>query len=96
MNSLIAILTFLAGGSLVASLVTQILKKAFDGISNKYGALASQATLLVVSLAISGLLTASALLPEAWLLMAGAIFMGAVTIYEVLYKAVWKDLMGNK
>ena len=92
----LTIVTFLAGGSLVASLLVQLLKQGLSSISERWGALVTQAVLLVISLIIAGLLTASSLLPEAWLTTAGIVFMGAVTLYEVLYKAVWNNLIkGN-
>lgn len=96
MQNTIAVITFLGGGSLVASLIVQILKKALTGIADRWGALVTQAVLLGVSLLIAGLLTASTLFPESWLMTAGLIFTGAIALYEVLYKAVWNNLIkGN-
>lgn len=92
----LTLIAFLGGGSLVASLIVQLLKKFLAGISKKWGALATQVVLLLVSLAIAGVLTASTLLPESWLMVGGAIFAGAITLYEVLYKAVvQKAIKGN-
>lgn len=83
--------SFVTGGSLVATLLTGFLKEALDGFNSRWGSLATQGLLFVVSAAIAILFTASSLFPAGWLLTAGSIFAGAMVIYEVLYKSVWQQ-----
>lgn len=83
---------FITGGSLVSSLILQSLKGVLSQIDSKWGSLITQIALFVICLAVAGVMTASTLLPQSWLLVTGAIFMGAVTLYEVLYKAIFKNL----
>lgn len=91
-----SLVMFFGGGSLVAALVTGILKKVLGGVSDRYGSLASQVVLFVVSLAIASLMTASALLPHQVVLITVGIFLTAMGIYEVLYKAVWQQAIQGK
>lgn len=91
MNTL-TLLSFIGGGSLVASLLLQSLKGVLDQVESKWGDLVKQIVLFVISLAVAGVLTASTLLPESWLMVTGAIFAGSVSIYEVFYKAIYKNL----
>lgn len=90
------LITFIGGGSLVAMLLTQLLKKALATVNDRYGALATQVVLFAVAGIIAGVVKASALLPTAWVTTAGAIFLGAMAIYEVLYKAVWLGAIKGK
>lgn len=91
MNTLILV-SFIGGGSLVASLLLQSLKGVLDNVESKWGSLVKQIALFIISLTIAGVLTASTLLPESWLMVTGAIFTGAVSLYEVFYKAIYKNL----
>ena len=86
---------FLAGGSLVASLLTQVLKKAFAKISKRWGALASQCVLLAASVLVAFVVFGSQYIPAQWLMIAGAIFSISMVLYEVLYKAVYQKAIKN-
>lgn len=83
---------FITGGSLVASLVLQSLKGVLNQVESKWGSLITQIVLFFICLAVAGVMTASTLLPQSWLLVTGGVFAGAITLYEVLYKAIWKNL----
>ena len=83
------VLEFITGGSLIASLLVGGLKSALNGISARWGALATQGVLLVVSLLVAFGLFGVGFLPQWFLATTAAIFAGAIAIYEVLYKAVY-------
>lgn len=83
------LITFLGGGSAVAVLLVNILKTSLQGISERWGALATQCILLAVSLIVALILGASTLLPQSVLLTTGQIFVGAIALYEVLYKSIY-------
>ena len=85
------IVGFLTGGSLVASLLVSLLKSALSGISARWGSLATQGVLLVTSLIVAFGLFAVGFLPQYYLEVTGAIFAGAIAIYEVLYKAIYQQ-----
>lgn len=82
------IIEFLSGGSLVAALLMQLLKSTLNGISARFGALASQVLLAVISLLVALGLLGVGFLPQWFLASAGAVFAGSMMLYEVLYKAV--------
>lgn len=90
------IAVFIGGGSVVATLVTAIFKKAFAKVSAKYGAIVAQVLLLVVSVAISFLVFGAQFVPAEILAAAGAIFAGAMVIYEVFYKAIYQQTIKGK
>jgi len=88
-------ISFIGGGSLVAVLLVNVLKTSLEGISERWGALATQCVVLGVSLVIALILGASTLLPQGALETMGQIFVGAIAIYEVLYKAIWQKAIKN-
>ena len=91
------IVEFITGGSLIASLLVGLLKSSLEGINQRYGALATQGILLAVSLVVALGLFGVGFLPQWFLATTGAIFAGAITIYEVLYKALYQQtIKGGK
>jgi len=85
------LITFLGGGSLVASLIVGGTKRFLGGVENKYGRLTTQFLLLVVVVLVSGILWAFQYLPADILTTVYLIFSGAITLYEVAYRAIWKE-----
>lgn len=81
-----ALIGFLGGGSAVAVLLVNILKTSLKGISERWGSLATQLILLVVSIVIATIIGASSLLPQNVLVTTGQVFVGAIALYEVFYK----------
>ena len=84
-------ISFLLSGSVVAVLLVQILKSLLGKISDRYGALISQITLLVVAFAVAGAGVLFQMLPTDILTAAGAIFASAMVVYEVLVKALYQQ-----
>lgn len=85
------LVSFLTGGSLIATLLVSLLKSALTGISSRWGALATQGVLLFTSLVIAFGLSAVGFIPQNYLETAGTIFAGAMIIYEVIWKAVYQQ-----
>jgi hypothetical protein len=90
------LIAFLTGSSVVASLITGLLKKGLKDISDRWGSLVTQVVLFLVCLVIAALLWASSFVPENIMLVATAIFAGSIAIYEVLYKAILQQLLMGK
>jgi len=79
------IVTFIGGGSVIAILLTQLLKKWFDeNINKKYSDITAQAFLLLVSVVIASIAYCVNFLPENVLIVAGVIFGAGMGIYDVL------------
>jgi len=89
-------LEFVAGGSLLASLLTGALKQALEGISKRYGRLATLLLLFLVSAFISTTIWGFKFLPADIVATAGAIFIGANAIYQLFYKAIWQEAVRGK
>jgi len=76
---------FLGGGSVVAILLTQLLKKWFDkNINEKYSDITAQGFLLLVSIVIAGIAYFVNFLPENIIIVGGVIFGAGMGIYDVL------------
>lgn len=89
---IVSIATFLTGGSVVATLLTGMVKQVFATVDKKYGSMATQGVLLVVSIIVALLMAGLKLLPSEWLATAGGIFAGGIAIYEVGYKTIWLSI----
>lgn len=85
------LVTFLTGGSLVASLVVASLKKLLKDVSDRWGALATQILLFVVCLLVASIAWSFKFVPANILGSASMIFAGAMVLYEVGYKAIWQS-----
>ncbi len=86
-------ISFLLGGSVLAVLLVQILKDVLGKVSNRYGALISQITLLIVAFGIAGVGVLLQLLPPDVLTATGTIFVSAMACYEVLYKSIYQQVI---
>jgi len=84
-------LSFLLGGSVVAVLAVQILKDLYGKVSQRWGSLIAQLSLLIVSFAVAGIGAAFQFLPPQIIETTGIIFASAMAIYEVLYKALYQQ-----
>ena len=87
------IITFIAGGSIVASVLIGFLKnwiKSF--VEPRWGALGIQATLLVIAflIALGVSLWQNYVTAEVGKLIIG-IFLGAIGLYEVFWKALYQE-----
>jgi len=93
----ITLLTFLGGGSLAATLIIQLAKKLWADVETRYGSLVTQLALLIVSAVIAVAMWYMQFLPANFVENAGIIFAGAITLYDVFYKAIVQQaLMGKK
>jgi len=82
------IITFICGGTSVAILLTQLLKKWFDkNINEKYSNVTAQACLLFISMCIAGIAYCTNYLPEHVIVIGGIIFGAGMGIYDV-FKAM--------
>jgi len=88
-----AISAFIVGGSILASFLTKALASFLASIKAKYGDLVSQFLLLVISFALAGVAIGFGLLPAKIVEMTAVIFGGAIVLYDVLYKAVYQQLI---
>lgn len=87
---MVDIITFLAGGSVLAFLIIQYLKRYIQNvIGPKYGDLGVQTFLLLVSMALAIIGSIANLIPAQFLAPIAGTFMGANAIYAVLYKALY-------
>jgi len=84
-------LEWIAGGSLLAVLCLQVIKELLGKIENRWGKTITLLVLLIVSFGIAGSGALMNLLPTEVLTMTGSIFAGAIAIYEVLYKALYRS-----
>lgn len=87
---------FILGGSVVAVLLVQILKAIIGKIEGRYGTLLTQFILLCVSFFIAGLGAVIKLLPPEILQGTIDVAVGAVAIYEVIYKGIWQQAIRGK
>lgn len=82
-------LSFLLGSSVIAVLLVQVGKDLLGRISNRWGALASQVTLLIVSFVLAGIGAFFQVLPQQIVTTTTTIFASSMVLYEVLYKALY-------
>lgn len=83
-------ITFLLGSSAVAVVLVQGLKYLYGKVSDRYGALVAQLTLLAVSFCVAGIGAGLQLLPPEILETTLVVFASAIAIYEVFVKALWQ------
>lgn len=96
MDITMPIVTFLAGGSVLAAVVTQFAKKILTSVSDRWGSLATQILLFVVSLVVASGMYFFQFIPTNILVAASAMTGGAVFLYEFAYKAIWQQAISNK
>jgi len=92
------LLAFLAGGSLIAFFLTEVIKKWVKSfIVPRFGDLGIHLTVLAISLILAlGYYLWQNVIPQSIVAVAGSIFGGAVLIYNVLYKSIVKKaLLGS-
>lgn len=86
----------LLGGGLVAMLLVQLGKKLLKSVNDRYGALATQALLLVASILVAVAGWFINLLPAEFVQTTVTIFASGMIVYEVLWKALFKEaVMGE-
>jgi len=91
------ILLYIGGTSVVAVFLLNLLKKWIkDVVSPRWGDLGVQAALLAISFALAGIGKAMDLLPPEGLKLIGAIYTGAILIYQILIKSVYQKLLLNQ
>lgn len=89
--------TFLLGGSLLAMLIVGSLKNFIEkNIEERYGRLAVLGVLFLVSLVIAGLGYAWNWLPTNITYTVGIIFGSAITIIQVIWKALYQESILGK
>jgi len=86
-------LVILVATSAVGVLGTQFLKLLLGKVSDKYGALMAQISLLAISLLLGAIASIVKLLPANIVETTGAIFLTSMGIYEVLYKNIYKKVI---
>jgi len=84
-------LAFITGGSVVATLLMSVFKKAIADISVRWGSLITQVALFVLCILIALVMWAFQFVPANILVTASLIFSGAITLYEVFYKAFFQE-----
>jgi hypothetical protein len=90
-------LSFLLGGSVLATLVVGSLKNFLkEKINDRYGSLAVLVVLFLVSLVIAGLGYTWELLPVNITYAIGIIFTSAITVFQVFYKALYQEALLGK
>ena len=90
-------LLFIGGSSVIAVFLLNLLKKWIKStISARWGDLGVQAVLLIISFDFVGIGLLLKLLPPEGLAMIGAIYGGAIVIYQVLIKSVYQKAIRNK
>lgn len=92
----VQLITTILGGGTFSMFIVQFLKEDLTWIKGRYGSLAMQGVLLGVSFCIALLAILINLLPSNVLLMTSGIFVSAMTIYEILYKALWQETISGK
>jgi hypothetical protein len=92
----LATISQLAGAGLVATLLVSVLKNAYKGLSDRYGALISQVVLLIVSVLIALAGAYIKLLPANVLEFALGVFASAMALYEIAYKAIFEQAIKGK
>lgn len=86
-------LNFLLGTSVVAVLIVQVLKDIFGKVSDRWGALMAQLSLLAVSFGLAGIGVLVGKLPPHIIATTLAVFAGAISIYEVFWKMLYQDVV---
>jgi len=79
--------------AVVATLLTQIGKQLLGKVSAKWGALASQITLLIVAFGVAGVGAFFQFLPDAWVQSTLTVFASAMVLYEIFYKSLYKKVI---
>ena len=91
------IVTFLGGSSVVAFLLIGYLKKYIKKfILPRFGDLGVCLILLLISFILASLGYVYEILPSDLTLIIGQIFAGAILIYQVLYKAIYRKALLGK
>ena len=92
-----SIATFLAGSSIVAVIIIQLLKKFIkETIEPRWGDLGIQIVLFVVAVIIALVGFWIKLIPGEIIKVGSQIFAGAIVIYQVLGKAIIQKAVRNK
>lgn len=88
---------FLGSGSLLATLILGSLKRLLKDVADRWGSLATQILLFVICLLIALGAWAFQFLPANIMAVIYLTFSGAITLYEVFYKAIYQNLLlGNE
>ena len=89
-------ISFLLGGSVVAVLLVQLIKTAYGKVEGRFGSLITQLIVLAASFIVAGAGMAFRLLPPQIIQVTTEITVGAIAIYEILYKAIFVQALQNK
>jgi len=84
-------ITTIAGGAIVASLLVQVVKVIGGKIEGRWGSLVSQVVLLLASFFVAGVGAAIKLLPPEILNTTITIAVSGMAVYEVVWKAIYKE-----
>lgn len=87
-TNITSLIAFITGGSLVASVIVNSLKKLWEDVSSRYGSLVTQIALAAVCILISAIAWAFQFLPVNIIAASASVFAGSIVLYEVVYKAV--------
>lgn len=91
------IILWIGGGSLAASLIIGFLKQIIkDLVPSRFGDLGVLVVLFAVSVVISLFHWSWQLMPQEVLSTATFILTGAISIYQVLFKAIYKEALLGK
>ena len=97
MEDFTQLLAFVSGGSVVAAILTGLLKKWIkDTILPRYGDSGVLAVLLIISFLIAAGFFGFKFLPKDIILTATMIFSGSIAVYQVLVKAIYRKLIKGK
>lgn len=90
------LLPYLTSG-IIVSVVVGLLKKVItDYISPRFGSLGVQLFVLLVSFAVAGFGAGLSLLPAEILSTTALIFASAISVYEVVWKALFEETIKGK
>lgn len=92
----LSLVTSLVGTGLVSSLFLQAFKQLLNKVSARYGSLATQILLLVISFVVALGAIAFNLLPQNIVEATLATFASAIAVYEILWKALFQQAIAGR